>query len=126
MNNFLKLLLGTSLYVLEQSDKATKKSRARAADNVDDLRDFVQDKYETASSRLSKASSALRGDDSAVLGNALRLVAGIGIGVGIGLILAPASGAETRTAIAGKVQGFGDKVRKQFSSEDAYATGTTG
>jgi gas vesicle protein len=128
MNKFLKLLLGTTLYVLEQSDKSTRKVRNRAADNFEDLRDLAQDKYATASDRVSRASQALMGDDSHVLGNVLSLVAGIGIGVGIGLIVAPASGEETRGAIADRVQVFGDKVKKQFSpeSEDYKPTGTNG
>jgi len=128
MNKFLKLLLGTTLYVLEQSDKSTRKVRNRAADNFEDLRDLAQEKYATASERVSRASNALMGDDSHVLGNVLSLVAGIGIGVGIGLIVAPASGEETREAIADRVQVFGDKVKKQFSSEseDYKSTGTNG
>lgn len=128
MNNFLKLLLGTTLYMLEQSDRTTKKVRARAADNLSDLRDLAHDKYETATDRVANATRALRGDDSHVVGNALRLAAGIGIGIGIGLICAPASGEATRTAIAGKVQDFGDRMKKQFSAaaDDAYATGTNG
>jgi gas vesicle protein len=128
MNKFLKLLLGTTLYVLEQSDKSTRKVRNRAADNFEDLRDLAQEKYATASDRVSRASNALMGDDSHVLGNVLSLVAGIGIGVGIGLIVAPASGEETRGAIADRVQVFGDKVKKQFSSEseDYKSTGTNG
>lgn len=128
MNKFLKLLLGTTLYVLEQSDKSTKKVRNRAADNFEDLRDLAQEKYSVASDRVSRASNALMGDDSHVLGNVLSLVAGIGIGVGIGLIVAPTSGEETRGAIADRVQVFGDKVKKQFSSESENykSTGTNG
>jgi len=128
MNKFLKLLLGTTLYVLEQSDKSTRKVRNRAADNLDDLRDLASEKYATASDRVSRASQALMGDDSHIVGNIVSLVAGIGIGVGIGLIVAPASGEETRGVIADKVQVFGDKVKKQFSSEseDYRSTGTNG
>ncbi len=128
MNKFLKLLLGTTLYVLEQSDKSTRKVRDRAADNLDDLRDLAQDKYQTASARVSRASQALMGEDSRVLGNVLSLAAGVGIGIGIGMIIAPASGEETRGAIADRVQEFGGKVKKQFSSEsdDYPATGTNG
>jgi hypothetical protein len=126
MNNLWKLLLGTALYVLEQSDQSTKKMRNRAADNISDIRDFAQDRYETASDRVSRASKALRGDDGQILGNVVSLVAGIGVGVGIGLIFAPASGEETRSAIADKVQDFGTKVKDRFSSEDFEATGTNG
>lgn len=128
MNKFLKLLLGTTLYVLEQSDKSTRRARNRAADNFDDLRDLAQDKYARASDRVSRASQALMGEDNRVLSNVLSLAAGIGIGIGIGLIVAPASGEETRGAIADKVQVFGDKVKKNFSSEaeEYTATGTNG
>lgn len=126
MNNFWKLLLGTTLYVLEQSDQSTKKMRNRAADNLGDIRDFAQDKYETASGRVSRASRALRGEGSQILGNVVSLVAGIGIGVGIGLIFAPASGEETRSAISDKVQDFGSKMKDRFSSQDFEATGTNG
>lgn len=132
MNNFLKLLLGTGLYLLEQSDQSTKKARARAAGNLSDLRDLAQEKYEIAADRLTKASRVLRGDDTRVTGNALSLAAGVGIGVAAGLIFAPARGEVTRSAIADKVQIFGDKVRRQFSSshprgslrEDRRRTGT--
>jgi ElaB/YqjD/DUF883 family membrane-anchored ribosome-binding protein len=124
MNKFLKLLLGTSLYLLEQSDGATKGVRDRAVDHISDLRDVAQEKYETASNRVARASRAIRGEDHYVLSNTLRFVAGVGLGLGIGLILAPASGEETRSVIAGKVHEMGDKVRQQFSSEEA--TGTRG
>ena len=122
MNKFLKLLLGTTLYVLEQSDQSTRKIRNRAADNIDDLRDMAQEKYATASDRVSRASQALLGEDSHVVGNVLSLAAGIGIG----LIFAPASGEETRSAIADKVQVVGERVKKQFSTEEYPATGTNG
>jgi hypothetical protein len=123
MNKFLKLLLGTSLYVLEQSDHSTKKMRNRVAGELNDLRDAAQEKYEVAVDRVARASRAIRGDESAVLGNALRFAAGIGVGVGIGLMLAPASGEETRRDLAAKAQRFGNKVREQFSLEDVLAAG---
>ena len=128
MNKFLKLLLGTTLYVLDQSDRSTRKMRSRAADNFDDFRDYAQDKYDRASDRVSRASDALMGEDSHVLGNVLSLAAGVGIGIGIGLLVAPASGEETRGALADKVQVFGDKVKQKFASEaeDFSATGTNG
>ena len=44
MKKLLKTLLGTSLYLLEQSDDA-QKGRNRAASRIDDLRDAVQQKY---------------------------------------------------------------------------------
>jgi ElaB/YqjD/DUF883 family membrane-anchored ribosome-binding protein len=123
MNKFLKLLLGTSLYLLEQSDNATKKARDSAAEQIEDLHDVARQKYQTAADRVVRASKVIRGEDSDVVGNALRFAAGIGIGLGVGLILAPASGEETRSAIAGTVHDMGDRVRRQFSSEPATGTG---
>jgi hypothetical protein len=123
MNRFLKLLLGTSLYLLEQSDNATKNARDRGAGQIEDLHDVARQKYQTAANRVARASRAIRGEDRDVLGNALRFAAGVGIGIGVGLILAPASGEETRSAIAGRVHEMGDKVRRRFSSEAATGTG---
>ena len=123
MNKFLKLLLGTSLYLLEQSDHTTKKARDRAADRIDDLHDVAREKYQIAADRVARASRAIRGEENDVLFNVLRFAAGVGVGIGVGLILAPASGEETRSAIAGRVHEMGDKVRRQFSSAHS-ATGT--
>jgi gas vesicle protein len=125
MKNFLKLLLGSSLFLLERSDR-TEDARDRAARKIDDLRDIVQQKYEDAAGRVAKASKAIRGEDNEALGNALRLVAGIGVGIGIGLLVAPASGQQTRAAIAGSVKQFGNKVRRQVFSEPARATASAG
>ena len=124
MNRLLKTLLGVGLYLLERSDNATKNARDQAADRIEDLRDAAQEKYETATDRVRRASRAIRGADNDVLRNTLFFAAGIGVGVGVGLILAPASGDETRSVIAGKVHDMGDRVRRQFSSEGA--TGTAG
>jgi ElaB/YqjD/DUF883 family membrane-anchored ribosome-binding protein len=124
MNKFLKLLLGTSLYLLERSDHVAKNVRERAVGQIDDLRDVAQEKYETAATRVARASRAIRGEDSYVLRNTLRFAAGVGVGIGVGLIFAPANGEETRSVIAGRVRDIGDRVRKQFSPEGAAATGT--
>jgi len=126
MNKFFKLLLGTSLYLLEQSDNATKNARDRAVGQIDDLRDAAWQKYEAAADRVARASKAIRGEDSNVLRNVLYFAAGTGVGLGVGLIFAPASGEETRSVIAGRVHEMGEKVRQQFSSEGARATGTSG
>jgi len=125
MKKLLKTLLGTSLYLLEQSDGA-QNGRDRAAREIDDLRDAVQQKYEDAADRVAKASRVIRGEDNPALGNAVRLAAGIGVGIGLGLLFAPASGQDTRRAIAGSVKQFGKKVRKRVFSERARATATVG
>jgi len=120
MKKALKILLGTSLYLLEQSDR-THGMRDRAARKIDDLRDVVQHKYDDAAVRVAKASRAIRGEDNHAVGNAMRLAAGIGVGIGVGLLFAPASGQDTRSAIAGSFQQVGNKIRKRVSSDRARA-----
>jgi hypothetical protein len=113
VNKFLKLLLGTGLYLLEQ-DHTTKNKRARTAGQIDDFRDDVLRKYDAAADRVGKASRALRGEDDHAFGNALRFATAIGVGISVGVLLAPASGQKTRRAIAGKAQELSDKLRKQI------------
>jgi hypothetical protein len=125
MKKLLKTLLGTSLYLLEQSDGA-QNGRDRAARKIDDLRCVVQHKYEDAADRVAKASRAIRGEDNHSLGNALCLAAGIGVGIGVGLLFAPASGRQTRDAVAVSIQNFGSRVRKQVFSENARAAADAG
>jgi len=90
MKKLLKTLLGTCLYLLEQSDSA-RKGRDRTARKLDGFRDVAQQKYEDAADRVARASRAILGEDNHTLGNTLRLAAGIGVGVGVALLLAPAS-----------------------------------
>jgi hypothetical protein len=124
VNKFLKLLLGTGLYLLEQ-DQPTKNKGDRTAGQIDDLRDDVLRKYDTAADRVGRASRALRGQDNPSFANALRLVTGIGVGIGIGVLLAPASGQKTRRAIAAKAKEWGDELRKQFSPTSKRARAAT-
>jgi hypothetical protein len=92
---------------------------------VDDIKGSVRETYGTASRRVSRATSALRGEeDSQILGKAVALAIGVGSGVGIGLLIAPASGEETRADIADKVADFSDKVREQAGRKPTSATGT--
>jgi hypothetical protein len=52
-------------------------------------------------------------------------VGDVGLGIGVGILLAPASGEETRSSIAEKVQDVGERVRDRFSLEVRKpATGT--
>jgi gas vesicle protein len=99
------LLLDGGLYLLDSL-------RERLPDNVDDIKGRVRDTYDTASERVSRATDALRGEDSQILGKVGALLIGVGIGVGIGVLIAPASGEKTRADLADKVSEFGDKVRK--------------
>jgi len=94
VSKFLKSLLKTGLYFLEQSDRA---------------------------------GGAIRGQEDHTVRNAISFAAGIGLGIGVGMLFAPASGEETRSSIAEKVQDVGDRVRERFSPEiKKPATGTEG
>ena len=61
--------------------------------------------------------------NSSILGTTASLLIGIGIGVGLGMLLAPASGEETRSNIADKVQDFGGKVRDRFPAARGQSHG---
>jgi hypothetical protein len=125
MKTLIKMLLGTSLFLLEQSDCATK-VRNRAARKIDDFRGVVQQKYEHAVGRVAKASRVIRGEESQVLGNALLFALGVGTGISVGLLFAPASGQKTRSAIAGSAQQFRTKTRKGSISERARTAANAG
>lgn len=115
----LKALLGAGLYLLDPV-------RDRFADRIDDWTDKAHDGYDEASQRVTRAGRALRGSDANVMGTVGAMLIGVGIGVGVGLLFAPASGEETRSNIAGRVQEFGGRVRSRASSEMEDATGTHG
>jgi len=127
MKKFLKVALGTSLFILDQSDLARKSVRERIGDHVDDLRDVAQDTFQVAADRVARASKAFRkNDDHHAIWTVLRFAAGIGIGVGVGLLVAPANGEETRTKLVEKAQELGGNVRQHFASSNLRATGTGG
>jgi gas vesicle protein len=128
-NILMNVLLGTGLYLLDSMrDRfadSVEEFRGRTKETYEDLRSKAKDGYETATERVSRATDALRGEDSSLLSTTASLLIGIGIGVGVGMLLAPASGEETRGNIADKVQDFGGKVRERFARE-TEATGTYG
>ena len=108
MNKFLRALLRTGIHLLEQSDRVTT-----LKDRVEDL--------------IDRTGRAIRGKQDHTVRNAVSFAAGIALGVGVGMLVAPASGEETRSSIAGKVQDMGDIVRERFSAERKKpATGTEG
>jgi hypothetical protein len=114
----LNVLLSTGLHLIDSL-------RERLPDDVDDIKDRVRDTYDTASYRVGRATSALRGEeDSHIFGTVTTLAIGVGIGVGIGLLIAPSTGEETRADIANKVSDFGDKVRERTGKKPQAATGT--
>jgi len=127
MKKFLKVALGTSLFILDQSDRARKSVRERVGDHVDDLRTVAQNTLQAAADRVTRASKSFRTkEDHRAVWNVLRFAAGVGIGVGVGLLVAPATGEETRTKLAEKAQELGGNVRQHFASSNLRATGTGG
>jgi hypothetical protein len=118
-NLLMNMLLGTGVYLLDSL-------RDRLGNQVDDISEKARDTYDTASSRVSRATDALRGNDHHLVGAATAALLGLGIGVGIGMLIAPASGDQTRNNLADKVQDLGGKVRNRFSSEPQGASGTYG
>ncbi len=103
MNKFLRSLLKAGIYLLEQRDRL----KARAEDLTD------------------RAGQAIRGQEDHTVRNAISFAAGTALGIGVALLFAPASGEETRSALAAKVQNVGDRVREQLSQElKKPATGT--
>ena len=74
-----------------------------------------------------RAGRGIRRQEDPTMRNAISFAAGIGLGIGLGILLAPASGEETRSSIAEKVQDVGERVRDRFSPElRKPATGTKG
>ena len=127
MKKFLKVALGTSLFILDQSDRARKSVRERVGDHVEDLRDLAQDTYQETVDRVTRASKALRkDDDNRTVWDVLRFAVGMGVGIGVGLLIAPANGEETRTKVAEKAQEFTGNVRQHFASSNLRATGKGG
>jgi YtxH-like protein len=114
MNKFLKSILKTAVYLLDQSDRVAADMRDRVddvGDRMSDLRDRARDLY---------------GHEDHTLRNVLTFAAGVGVGIGAGMLFAPASGEDIRSSIGEKVQDIGDRVRTRFSSEVKRATGTEG
>lgn len=125
MKKVFKVALGTSLFLVDQLDHATKSARERVGDQVDDICNLAQDGYSAAADRVGRASRTLgMGNDNRAIWNVARFAAGVGIGVGVGLLVAPAKGQETRTKLAGKAQELGANVRRHFASADLRATAT--
>ena len=105
MNKLLKSLLQTGLYFLEQPDRAAEAVRERVKEDIDEV------------------GRKFQGEDH-TLRYILTFAAGVGVGLGVGLLTAPASGEESRSAVAGKVRDVGDRVKKHVSGEGNPATGT--
>jgi hypothetical protein len=102
MNKLLKSLLQTGLYFLEQPDRAVEAARKRVKEDIDEV------------------AERFRGQDH-TLRYVLTFAAGIGVGLGVGMLTAPASGEDSRSALAGKVREVGDRVKKRVSGESGVS-----
>jgi hypothetical protein len=118
-NTLLDVLMGAGLFLLDPV-------RDRLADSIESLTNRAQDTFDTASDRIGRASSAIRGEDHTGLSATAAMLIGVGIGVGVGMLLAPASGEETRSNLTEKVHNLGDRMRDRFNTEQRAASGTYG
>ena len=118
MNKFLKSVLKTAVYLLDQSDRVAADMRDRVVDRVDEVSDRVSD--------LRHRARDLYGHEDHTLRNIMTFAAGVGVGIGAGMLFAPTSGEDIRNSIGERVHDIGDRVRTRFSSEANRATGTKG
>jgi hypothetical protein len=107
MNRILKSILRTGLEVLDQPDR----SREPVLDHIKDTADIVR--------------RTIRGEDR-TLRYVLTFAAGVGVGLGVGILVAPGSGAQSRSTIAGKVREVGSRIKTQSAVKGDFATGTQG
>lgn len=103
LNNVLKSVLKTAIYIMDSTADSVDRVSDRATRFADDARE------------------AIYPDQGNALRNVLSFAAGIGVGVAVGVLLAPQSGAELRNSIGDKVHDISDKMRGR---NDPYATGT--
>jgi YtxH-like protein len=109
MNQFLRLLFGAGLLMTEPRQR--RRVYARVTDQLDDVADQASRGYKAVADRVEHLYRTVRGEDDRALSGAACFLIGAGIGAGAGLLLAPASGQETRDAIAKKVRGFQHNAR---------------
>ena len=118
MNNLLKSVLKTVVYILDQTEDTAGEVRHRVSKGVNRVSDRVSDWRD-------QAQDLYAGSQDHTLRNVLTFVAGVGVGVATAMLLAPASGDEIRSQIGEKVHDIRGRVRDRFSSESS-ATGTEG
>ena len=109
--NWVTSALRTALYLMEATDQASDHVRNRVANRFDDVRNKAEDTFDTVSERIGNAARALRGDNGSASHNALMFAGGLGAGLALAVIFAPASGEETRRAIAERFEHIGSRMR---------------
>jgi hypothetical protein len=122
VNNLLKSILKTAVYILDQTDRAAADVRDRVNEGVNRVSDRVSD-------LVDEGKGVIYGEDH-TLRHVLLFAAGVGVGVTAGILLAPSSGEELRSSMRDRVEDIGDRVRSQFSTSKSStrrrATGTEG
>jgi len=104
MNQFLRLLFGMGLALTEPRQR--HRIYDRVTDKLDDVADQASRGYDAVADRVERLYHEARGENTHVMAGATSFLIGVGVGVGAGLLFAPASGRETRDAIAGKARAF--------------------
>jgi gas vesicle protein len=119
VNKYLKSILKTALYIMDQYDSASSGLRDRVSDSTERVSDRISD-------IADRGREMIYGEDH-TMRNILVFAAGVGVGIGAGMLLAPASGEELRSNVREKVQDIGDRVRDRFTTETPRrTTGTEG
>jgi YtxH-like protein len=112
MNQFLRLLFGLGLALTEPRQR--RRVYDRVTDKLEDVTEQASRGYEAAADRVERLYKAARGEDHRALAGATSFLIGVGVGVGAGILFAPASGRQTRDAIAEKVERFRGDVRESM------------
>jgi len=93
VNNFLKMLLKTAIYVMDQSSDQVDRASERVSEFVD------------------RGKKNIYGPENHLLSNVLSFAAGVGVGISAGVLFAPASGQQTRSSLKEKVHDIGRQAR---------------
>jgi|SRR5579863_38436 hypothetical protein len=110
MNQFLQVLFGIGLALTEPRQR--HRIYHRVTDKLDDFADQASRGYGAAADRVERLYRSARGEDHRVLAGAASFLIGMGIGAGAGVLFAPASGKQTRDAIAEKVERLQSDIRE--------------
>jgi len=120
MKRWIRLMLGLG-YAMTESGKVRegREQIDRIADRLEDLTDHASRRFDRSVGRVERFYRSVRGQEHHTMAHAVSFLVGIGIGAGAGLLFAPASGLETREAIAKKVQHLKNDMREHLHPESS-------